>query len=90
MSNIQVRKGEVGNSKLEGTFVSPLEAEYVRGVLRRLFPSLCVSHPKPAYYNGKWWWDDGWWVAIQDGLYLIREADQFNIYWQLPQQNQGE
>lgn len=82
MSKIQVRKGEVGNTELSGRFISPIYPDYVRGILRRLFPSLCVSHKKPAYYNGKWWWDDQWWVAVQDGLYLLREGDDFNLYWQ--------
>ena len=82
MSNIGIKKGEVGNSVLEGKFIAPLDAEYVRGILRRLMPSLCVSHKKPAYFNGKWNWTPGWWVAIQDGIYLLREGNDFNLYWE--------
>lgn len=82
MSNIRIKKGDVGSRPLQGKFLSPLDPDYVRGVLRRLMPGICIGKDLPVYHNGRWNWDAGWWVAIQDGLYLIREENEFRIYWE--------
>ncbi len=89
MSNVQIKKGTVGNHQIAGKFLSAIAPDYVRGILRRTMPGICIGHSNPAYHNSRWNWPEGWWVAVQDGLYLMRESNEFNLYWQL-NSNQGE
>jgi hypothetical protein len=75
-----ITKGEVGEGG-EGRLVATLSRDIVRGVMKG-FPCLCVGTSHPVYHKGKWSWRDGWYVGVQDGMFLRKDGSDFNLYWE--------
>ncbi len=88
-----IRKGEVGNTPVEGRLLTILDPGLVRAIIRKMTPGLCIGHHNPAYFKGRWNWAPGWWAGIQDGIFIRRESTaEFMLYWEISPEfkNTGE